>query len=270
MKKDNSYKTRVKDVYDKTIRPLYIDDLIIKAKSILKSKGINSLPIIDYEEKIFGCIDRKTILTYSYSETSFVSDIAHKPSLIAELDDLFEETVYKMMEKNLQEIPVVDGQNGKIYKGCLSEENILEELIKNNNPILNKNISEFIITDDICCSVHDSICKAWKILTKKSINGLFIINDRKKIVGILTFYDLLVSKIPLLSSILNREDSKIGVNAIMNKNVIYVKKNIVVIEAARLLLKYRISRLPIVDDDEKYIGYIDRKNLIRILLPFYK
>ena len=52
---------------------------------------------------------------------------------------------------------------------------------------------------------------------------------------------------------------------IMTKNVISVKKNTHIMEAMELMLKHRISGLPVVDDDMNLIGVISEKDVVSLL-----
>jgi len=52
---------------------------------------------------------------------------------------------------------------------------------------------------------------------------------------------------------------------IMTKEVIYVKRNTPVYEAARLLIKNDITGLPVVEDDMTLIGVVSEKDLLRLI-----
>ncbi|NQT01310.1 MAG: CBS domain-containing protein [Planctomycetes bacterium] len=52
---------------------------------------------------------------------------------------------------------------------------------------------------------------------------------------------------------------------IMTRNVVCVKKNILVIEAIRLMSKNNITGLPVVEDDMTLVGILSEQDVLRLL-----
>ncbi len=53
---------------------------------------------------------------------------------------------------------------------------------------------------------------------------------------------------------------------IMTKEVIFVKPTTTLLEAMSLLVKHKISGLPVVDDQEKIVGMITEKDFLQLLV----
>ncbi len=56
---------------------------------------------------------------------------------------------------------------------------------------------------------------------------------------------------------------------LMTKKVITISQDMTVRDAAKLLLKMRISGLPVVNDQEELVGMITEKDIIAMALPKY-
>lgn len=52
---------------------------------------------------------------------------------------------------------------------------------------------------------------------------------------------------------------------IMTRNVVFVKRQTPVYEAAELLIKHDITGMPVVDDDMILVGILSEKDLLRLL-----
>lgn len=90
-----------------------------------------------------------------------------------------------------------------------------------------------------------------KILREKGFTGLPVVDDGK-IVGVISRRDF--KKI--------RKESQLAspVKAFMNSNVITIAPGTNPVEAARLMVKYDIGRLPVVDNNDRLIGIITRSD----------
>lgn len=56
---------------------------------------------------------------------------------------------------------------------------------------------------------------------------------------------------------------------VMTAKVITVSPEASYLEVARLLVKHKISSVPVVDNNQKLIGIVSEKDLLRIMYPFY-
>ena len=58
----------------------------------------------------------------------------------------------------------------------------------------------------------------------------------------------------------------ISAGRLMTKNVICVKPETPVMEATRLLVKHKVSGLPVVDEEMNLLGIISEKDMLRLLV----
>ena len=153
-----------------------------------------------------------------------------------------------------------------------------------------KTVKDYMQRKVICFKPNDSIYKVAEILSKKHISGAPVISKRK-VVGIISETDIikfLHVNLPLDSEITHEPHllslillnfiknqvkfkkeiekiSKIKVKDIMSKSVVSVNPNATLIEAAELMEKYDVNRLPVVEKG-KLKGIISKSDLIRALI----
>ena len=154
-----------------------------------------------------------------------------------------------------------------------------------------KTVKEFMNEDVIFLSPDNTIFEAAKLLAQLDIAGAPVVKN-DKIVGILSisdiikFIDIKLGKLPNIDnpgfsafllallkmkkvhSDFNKELDKITkftVKEVMTKNVITVFPSSTLIEAAELMEKHNVNRLPVVSE-EKLVGIVARADLIRALI----
>lgn len=94
---------------------------------------------------------------------------------------------------------------------------------------------------------------------KYQFNGFPIVDDHSRLVGILTARDI---------KFLTRLDVRI--EDVMTPNLVVAKKGTTIVEAYNVMLKHKVGKLPIVDENGKLCGlysFIDVKTIIKELEP---
>jgi CBS domain-containing protein len=124
-------------------------------------------------------------------------------------------------------------------------------------------------------------------MAKNNISGLIVVEE-EKVVGVISESDVLrvfKSEIPEISTsasatfsillILEKgikainEMKKIGklkVKNLMSKRVFYVKPEDTILEAAKIMSKKDVRRLPVIDENGKLVGVISRTDILRALI----
>jgi Predicted transcriptional regulator, contains C-terminal CBS domains len=138
----------------------------------------------------------------------------------------------------------------------------------------------------------DTIAYVTEVLREKKISGAPIVDNDNKVMGIVSEGDImklievhspnlnLILPAPLdlielpvrmevgYEEIANdvRKAASVLVGEIMTKKVRTVKKNVSISDAATLMDKHKINRLPVVDEDNKLIGIVTRGDIIGALV----
>jgi IMP dehydrogenase len=110
-----------------------------------------------------------------------------------------------------------------------------------------------MIIDPITIAKDGTVADANKIMHDFKIGGIPVVDDDKKLIGIVTNRDLRFEKNP-----------KKKVDKIMTKeSIVTTTQNTDLEKAAQILQKHKIEKLPVVDDAGKLIGLITYKDITK-------
>lgn len=113
-----------------------------------------------------------------------------------------------------------------------------------------------MIQDPVTLSVNAKVGDALKIMKEFKIGGIPVVDKNDKLVGIITNRDLRFEK-----------SMKKAVKEVMTKeNIITTKVGTDLQMAEDILQKYKIEKLPVVDKQNKLIGLITYKDIIKLKL----
>jgi len=108
-----------------------------------------------------------------------------------------------------------------------------------------------IIIDPIHINPEASVLDADKLMGEYHISGVPVVDTEKKLIGIITNRDMRFIT-----------DMSISIKEVMTPMpLVTAKKGTTLEEAAQVLQKHKIEKLPIVDDDDKLIGLITIKDI---------
>lgn len=131
-------------------------------------------------------------------------------------------------------------------------------------------IKDWMSTPVITIGPDESMMKASKLLKDKNIRRLPVVDEKGKLIGILSDRDIKEAS-PSKATTLDVHElyyllSEIKVKDIMTKNPVRLKAEDSVEKAAVLLSEKSLGGLPIVDDDDSVLGIITEKDMFDILI----
>jgi signal-transduction protein with cAMP-binding, CBS, and nucleotidyltransferase domain len=103
-----------------------------------------------------------------------------------------------------------------------------------------------------------TVAKAAKVMCQEGVGSCIILRHNKP-VGIVTEEDInckVVAK--------DLKPSKVHVNDVMSTPLITVSADKTVRDAAAMMVKHRVRRLPVVDDGDKVIGIVTVRDLLSV------
>ena len=259
---------RVKEIMDKKHPFIYEDELATKARAIIRDYTLRILPVADGNRKLLGIVTRGDVMTISSSVSPIrVKGIMTNPRYMAAMEEDAFSAVKEMIRQDEWCTPVVNSAQDKTYKGVLGLENFIEAILRTSPEKLAKTSEEIMSKNVVTCSPEDEIDNIWRLMQTKSFTGLPVVK-KDKLVGIVTQKDLLESGalLPTFESKKGRFRTSTKISSIMKTQVIAVKPKIKVIRVAKVMVSKDIGRVPIVNEENKLIGIIDREDVVRLLV----
>lgn len=110
-----------------------------------------------------------------------------------------------------------------------------------------------MIYDPICIRIGSTVRQCLKLMAEYHIGGIPVVDDKNFLIGIVTNRDLRFE----------RDMNKL-VDEVMTKDGLVTAKQTTDLEkAADILQKYKIEKLPVVDNDGKLIGLVTYKDITK-------
>ncbi len=121
-----------------------------------------------------------------------------------------------------------------------------------------KRAENVIIEDPYSISLEATVFEAERTMIEHGISGLPVLNDEKKVVGIITHRDILF---------MEQGDRARMVRDMMTKKVITAPHRISLAHAKKILFEHRIEKLPLVNGRGHLAGLITLKDILRESVP---
>jgi len=259
---------RVLDITDRKYPSIYADELATKARAILRERGLRTLPVVDKNKRLVGVISRSDIMAITSSVSPIrVRGVMSSPKLTATPEMDAHSVAQKMLRLDEWYVPVVKSSQDNTYIGTLGLENFIAAHLKKENSRLLTPLSRVMSTELFICSVDDEVDDIWRAMQEKSFSGCPVV-AKGKLVGMLTQANLLESSMifPAFEAKKGRFKTPSKISSIMKTPVISLKPTDTVKDAAELMLKKGIGRVPIVDQKGKLVGIVDREDIVRTLI----
>jgi len=145
-------------------------------------------------------------------------------------------------------------------------------------------VSEIMNTEVVSVHPEDQLEDVVKTLTKYNISGVPVVDGENKVVGVISDRDLLkyserLRIIPLINysawvlpytylpdSVIYEKNTEIFAKTktenVMSKRVVSIREDATWHDAARLMRRHGVNRVPVVDADKKLIGIVTRTDLL--------
>lgn len=111
-----------------------------------------------------------------------------------------------------------------------------------------------MILDPVTLSHTSTVGDAKMMMKEFSIGGIPVVDDHRKLIGIVTNRDLRFVK-----------DNTLSVNDVMTKKgLVVTKENTTLSQAEEILQHHKIEKLPVVDKDNILVGLITYRDIIKV------
>lgn len=141
-----------------------------------------------------------------------------------------------------------------------------------------------VMTTDVVRAEYDTPFKeVARMLADHGISGLPVIDDDEKVIGVISETDLMARQAEApdpyeprrrhpfgaLTRRARRQAAKAEARTagrLMTEPPITVHADDTVVEAARTMAQHRVERLPVVDEEERLVGIVTRRDLLQVFL----
>ncbi|RLG13283.1 MAG: hypothetical protein DRN71_05110 [Candidatus Nanohalarchaeota archaeon] len=184
---DKIEKITAKDIMSATIKSIDKNETLNKAVSILINNHIHNLVVFE-NDKYAGIFGYKQLakLHRRPEQSTKLANFISKPPVIAE-DTGILDLVEQMYLLNYKMMPI--GDEAKIT-GIVTEHDILNAIVT-SGLLTGKKAKDFMTPDPLILHENDSLGKAFSLFRRNNISRILIIDNNKKLTGILESLDLI-------------------------------------------------------------------------------
>ncbi len=232
-------------------------DHITKARSIFRDYILRELFVTDDKNMLVGYIDISDVLRITDTKSNVTAEgFVQEASALTPAASL-EEAAAAMRESMTGSVAIVDENNTLIGAILLSE--IFPYLTRKNK--LRGRVEEYMSRNVITCSPDDSVQKIHSLITDTEYVA-FPVERKNELIGMVSRSDL-IKYGKVRKSLVNAK--KTTVEAFMTTPAITVSPNETIADAAEIMVRHDISRLPVVENG-RIVGILDRHDVLKSMI----
>ena len=227
------------------------------------------IAVVVDRERFLGVIYRSSLMhLLSVKSEALALNIMEDPPFTLDVNTKVREAVETMLKYDEWYGVVVDQHS---YRGILGLEHVISSLLEENPSILESERVGDHMTSNMVVTAHpsDFISKIWRKMAEYRYAGLPVVDDKGRLVGIITQYDI-ISKGYSRPEIASEGGLARGarVSEAMTYSVSYLYPWSTLREAAEMMVSRGFGRIPIVNSEHerRLIGIIDREDIVKFAL----
>jgi len=247
---------------------LYPDEQATKARAVLRDRGLRVLPVVDERKRLVAMIARSDVMAITSSVSLIrVKGIMSTPRFVATADTKTTQAAKEMIRLDEWYIPVVKSSQDSTYVGVLGLEHLIHAFLEKSRARASTPLSKVMSTKLLVCAPGDEADNVWRMMQKRSFAACPVVS-KGRLVGIITQKNLLDSGAvsPAFEAEKGRFKSPPKIQSVMKTPVVFLKPTDTVKDAAELMLKRNIGRVPITDERGRLMGIVDREDIVKALI----
>jgi CBS domain-containing protein len=222
-----------------------VDTPLTKVRSIFRDGRFRSIPVLS-KNHLEGIITRGDMMFLSSTKSNIEArTIMERPNVLATPEMDMGEIAKKLINSDVVQAPVVESTENMRLVGILSMVDILEKLLYNGAKPTNSDVGSIITKNVVKAKYDDHISKIWTLMDETGFSGLPVMK-KNKIIGIITRKDIIKSG--HVRTGLDAVDQSIKVEKVMVTPPVVITAETSIKEAAELMVKQDIGRLPVVEN----------------------
>jgi CBS domain-containing protein len=237
--------TTVREIMTSDPVTVNVDTQATKVRSIFRDGWFRSIPVLS-KNRLEGIITRGDMMFLSSTKSNVEARvIMEHPKVLATPEMEIEEVAKKLIKSDTVQVPVVESTENMQVVGILSMGDLLKKLIQNGVETKNSDISKIFTRKVVEASYDDHLQKVWSLMDEYGFSGLPVLK-KKKLIGMITRKDIIKSGHAIKG--LDNVDRSIKVEKVMVTPPVVVTQETTVKQAAELMIKNDIGRLPVVEN----------------------
>lgn len=237
---------------DKFVKRLVIADGT-KPLGIITERDINRFL---QEDKTARAIDEIPIKHLMQKNVVLITD---------ELEDDFYQCSSKMENLKVGSVILVD-KNGDL-SGIISR----TDIVKSYAHVFGGKylVKDYMSTKIITCRRSDSLKFALSLMNKNNVSRLIVTDENGSVVGLITTNTLLTHSDYFTKGNTRSRDyllplnKEVIVNDLLEENLVTIGRDEDLAKAASLMIKYKISGVPVLDPNQNLVGLVSKTDVVK-------
>ena len=248
-----------------------VDTQATKVRSIFREGWFRSIPVLS-KNRLEGIITRGDMMFLSSTKSNVEARVIMEHTKVLATPEMeIEQVAKKLIKSDTVQVPVVESTENMQVVGILSMGDLLKKLIQNSVETKNSDISKIFTRKVVEASYDDHLQKVWSLMDEHGFSGLPVLK-KKELIGMITRKDIIKSGHAIKG--LDNVDRSIKVEKVMVTPPVVVTQETTVKQAAELMIKNDIGRLPVVENpiyikkepnrarEADLIGIISREDIL--------
>ena len=237
---------------DKFVKRLVIADGT-KPLGIITERDINRFL---QEDKTARAIDEIPIKHLMQKNVVLITD---------QLEDDFYQCSSKMENLKIGSVILVD-KNGDL-SGIISR----TDIVKSYAHVFGGKylVKDYMSTKIITCRRSDSLKFALSLMNKNNVSRLIVTDENGSVVGLITTNTLLTHSDYFTKGNTRSRDyllplnKEVIVNDLLEENLVTIGRDEDLAKAASLMIKYKISGVPVLDPNQNLVGLVSKTDVVK-------
>jgi len=261
----------VGDICTRNVVTVVPSETLDKACEKMFINDISRLVVVE-DGKPVGIVTEKDIAHYLvYADRPInqikVSEVMKSPLITARLNDTIQEAAKRMLEHGISSLIIIEDSE---LKGIVTK----SDIVKFCATLKGKwHVKDFMTRNPITVSSWDTVFKVVDLMVKRNVGRIIVTDVNDRPIGIITLADIVraapeislmklksMGKPRILRPLLLRS---IMCTSIMSRDLIVIRGDADLAEAAKAMVENGISGLPVIDGEGKLVGIITKTDITR-------
>jgi CBS domain-containing protein len=231
-------------------------DQVTKARQILRDHRFREVYVVDAKKNILGYIDLTDGLRVTATKSNVTVEGFIKDAPMVYPEDSIEQVAKTMRSFHTDSAAVVDSM--RHIRGGILLSDLFPVIISRNE--LHGTVASRMNGKVVAASPGDELQKIQALIIESGFTAFPVIK-KKHLVGIISRRDLISTK-RVRSAVAQHAHTTI--DDVMTREVVTITPDKLIRDAAELLVKHDVSRLPVLEG-ETLVGIIDRHDILAAL-----